>query len=185
MPSRRRAGSWPRRAPSRQRILWSLLASVAVALGFVLQRLGQPPRGTSVAGALPAAAVVARVIDGDTVELADGRRLRYLGINTPELRRRVGAQWVYRPEPFGEEAAEANRRLVEGKAVRLEYDARPYDKYGRLLAHVYAGETCVNAELVARGLARVLIIPPNVRHAEEFEALQRQARTQRAGLWGR
>ena len=179
----RHSRRWPRRVSSKQRILWSLLGTATVALGIALQRLG--PAAGKIAAALPSTAVVSRVIDGDTVELADGRRLRYLGINTPELRRRAGTQWVYHPEPFGEEAAAANQQLVAGKTVRLEYDARPYDKYSRLLAYVYVGKRSVNAELLARGLARVLIIPPNVRHAEEFEALQRQARQQRAGLWGR
>ena len=156
-----------------------LLGALALAAAVLLQR-------GALTGALPPAAssaVVARVIDGDTVELADGRRLRYLGINAPEVRHRRGQDWVYAPEPFAEEAAAANRALVEGRPVRLEYDARRQDRYGRLLAHVYVGETLVGGELLRRGLARVLIIPPNTRRAAEFEALQRQARQARVGLW--
>ena len=179
----RRPRAWTTRPPTLRRALLTLASALAVALAILLQRFG-PQRATAHAS-LPATAVVARVIDGDTVELSDGRRVRYLGINTPELRKRAGTQWIYAPEPFGEEAAAANRRLVEGRTVRLEYDSRLYDRYNRLLAYVYAGETFVNAALLAQGLARVLIIPPNTRHAEEFQDLQRQARQARLGMWGR
>ena len=180
----RRTRSWSTRPPTTRRLLLSLFGALILTLTVVLHRYG-PQRSPVATASLPSSAVVARVIDGDTVELADGRRVRYLGIDTPELRKRVGQSWVYAPEPFAEAAAAANRTLVEGRTVRLEYDARPYDRYNRLLAYIYVGETFVNAELLARGLARVLIIPPNVRHAEECEALQRQARQQRAGMWGR
>ena len=134
------------------------------------------------------------MIDGDTIELADGRMVRYIGMDAPEVHRRArpgdhewrggdGARWVLDPEPFGDAATEANRRLVEGKPVRLEYDAQTHDRFGRLLAYVYLGETMVNAELVAQGLAQPLTIPPNVRYAERFQALSRQAREQGRGLW--
>ncbi len=187
--TRRRYPLWSSRPPTTRRLLLTLAGVVVVAVSIALRQLG-PARGAhrytaNPSAPLPATAVVARVIDGDTVELADGRRVRYLGINTPETRHRVGQQWVYAPEPFAEEATKVNRRLVEGKTVRLEFDVRSYDKYHRLLAHVYVGDTLVNAELLQRGLARVLVIPPNVRHAEEFESLERAARKQRVGLWSR
>ena len=71
---------------------------------------------------------VSRVVDGDTVELADGRKVRYLGINTPE-----------RGQPFYQEATDFNAELVAGKKVRLEFDVDTIDKYGRTLAHVFVG----------------------------------------------
>lgn len=109
--------------------------------------------------------------------------MRYLGIDTPETRRRDGERWVEDPEPFGREATEANRRLVEGRRVRLEYDAQTHDRHGRLLAYVYLGEEMVNARLLREGYAVVLTIPPNVRYAERFRILAAQARRERRGLW--
>lgn len=133
--------------------------------------------------------MVRRVIDGDTIALADGRVVRYIGIDTPELRRRVGGRWVSDPEPFGRDAAEANARLVRGKAVRLEYDVQRYDAYHRILAYVYVstdgeGEVMVNAELLRQGMAQPLTIPPDVRYAERFRAIAAEARAARRGLWG-
>ena len=63
--------------------------------------------------------LVQRVIDGDTVVLADGERVRYIGMDTPE-----------RGEPFFDEATEYNRRLVEGRRVRLMKDDSDKDRFG-------------------------------------------------------
>jgi micrococcal nuclease len=123
------------------------------------------------------------VIDGDTAELADGRLVRYLGIDTPEVRRRRGDRWVVEPEPYGLEAAAANRRLVEGKILQLEYDVQTHDRYGRLLAYVYADGQMVNAKLLEDGYAQLLTIPPNVKYAELFQRLAATARRNKRGLW--
>jgi micrococcal nuclease len=123
---------------------------------------------------------VERVVDGDTIEVRiDGRpeRVRYIGIDTPES--------TARTECFGEAAAAANRRLVQGREVRLDYGAEPRDRYGRLLAYVYAGETFVNAELIRRGYAKPLEIAPNVEHAAQLRRLAGSARRGRVGLWSR
>ncbi len=87
-------------------------------------------------------------------------------------------------EPYGMEAAEANRKLVDGNTVRLEFDVQQLDRYGRTLAYVYleAG-TFVNAWLVENGYAMVMTIPPNVKHQELFLKLQREAREAERGLW--
>lgn len=137
---------------------------------------------------LPERSSVRRVVDGDTVELADGRLVRYIGIDTPEVRRRKGGGWVEDPEPMGREATEFNRRLVEGRPVRLEFDVQTHDRFGRLLAYVYVSpdgerEAMANAELLRAGLAQPLTIPPNVRHAELFRGLAEAARRDRRGLW--
>ena len=131
-----------------------------------------------------------RAVDGDTVELRDGRLLRYIGIDTPEVRRREAGRWVEDPEPFGRVAAEANRDLVDGRAVRLEYDVQRLDRYGRLLAYVYVtgpdGETVmVNEWLAQRGLAQPMTIPPNVKYADRFRRAADEARAANRGLWGR
>lgn len=125
---------------------------------------------------------VERVIDGDTIIVRlDGRRerVRYIGINTPETHHPHMAV-----QPYGPEATEANRGLVAGGDVVLELDAEPRDKYGRLLAYVYLPDgTFVNAVLVEEGYAQVMTVPPNVRHADEFRRLEREARAADRGLW--
>ncbi|MGI5819224.1 MAG: thermonuclease family protein [Armatimonadota bacterium] len=120
-------------------------------------------------------ALCTRVIDGDTVELLSGERVRYIGMDTPEMRPVA--------EPYARAATEANREMVEGKMVRLVLDVERRDRYGRLLAYVYVNDTFVNAELVRRGLAQVVTYPPNVRHQQHFIDLQREAREAGRGLW--
>lgn len=126
-------------------------------------------------------AVVERVIDGDTVVLATQERIRYIGVDTPEMHH------PKKPvEAYAREAKEFNRRLVEGKAIRLEFDVERHDKYGRLLAYVYLEDgTFVNAELIRQGYAQILTIPPNVKYADLFLKHQREAREAGRGLWGR
>lgn len=105
-------------------------------------------------------------------------------MDAPEVRRRAGDRWLVEPEPFGLEASSVNRRLVEGKQVRLEYDVQTHDRFGRLLAYVYVGEVLVNAELLRAGVAQPLTIPPNVRYTERFRAVAEEARRGRRGVWG-
>ena len=121
---------------------------------------------------------VVRVIDGDTVVIEGGEKIRYIGVDTPELAHHN------RPVQFyAVEATRANSALVEGKTVQLVFDRELRDKYHRILAYVYAGPTLVNAFLVQEGYGKVLIIPPNTRHADEFLALQRKARQEKKGIW--
>src|SRR5947207_14235634 len=106
---------------------------------------------TGIAGAQPATlkGTVVRVVDGDTIHVRIGARVekvRYIGVNTPEVHHPRKGE-----EPGGREAAEVNRRLVEGKRVRLELDVQERDRYGRLLAYVWVGDVMVNAELVRLG----------------------------------
>lgn len=127
-------------------------------------------------------AEVTRVVDGDTVEIdLDGREedLRYIGVDTPESVKPDAPV-----ECFGPEASELNAELVEGETVRLVFDAERRDVYERLLAYVYVGDTFVNAELVRRGYATTLTIPPNDRFAGMFDRLQREASAAGRGLWG-
>jgi micrococcal nuclease len=112
------------------------------------------------------------VIDGDTVVLEDGRRIRYLGINAPE-----------RGQPASAEATAFNRRMTEGRRVRLEQDEVLEDRYGRLLCYVYVDGEMVNAGLIEAGLAHVLVIPPNLKHYDRFLELQRRARSAGRGIW--
>ena len=143
-------------------------------LGGAGMAAGQAPTGLD--------ALVVRVVDGDTIHVRIGERVekvRYIGVNTPELHHPSKGE-----EPGGRQAHAANRRLVEGKRVRLELDVQSRDRYGRLLAYVWAGDTMVNAELVRLGYAQVMTVPPNVRHQALFVKLQRAAREAGRGLWG-
>lgn len=129
--------------------------------------------------AWPAVTRVKRVIDGDTILLANGEKVRYIGIDTPEINHSTKGA-----EPFGLEAKEANEQLVEGKRVRLEFDVERRDRYGRLLAYVFLEDgTFVNGWLVEHGLARARAYPPNVRYQDLLERLEWQAQEKRLGLW--
>lgn len=126
---------------------------------------------------------VVRVVDGDTIHVRIGTRLekvRYIGVNSPELHHPTKGE-----EPGGREAAAVNGQIAAGKRVRLELDVQERDRYGRLLAYVWVGKVMVNAELVRRGCAQVMTVPPNVRHQDLFLKLQRDARQAGRGLWCR
>lgn len=122
-------------------------------------------------------------IDGDTVELSNGDKVRYIGIDTPEIRERKGSEWIYKPMPYSEEARKFNKMLVEGKSVRLEYDVQKKDKYNRILAYVYMGDKMANMEMVKQGFAMIYTYPPNVRYVQRFIEAQKEARDNKRGLW--
>ncbi len=138
----------------------------------------QPPEQLPQRAANPDEVLVKRVVDGDTVELASGEKVRLIGIDTPETvdpRKSV--------QCFGKEAKEFTRSLLENQWVRLETDIEPKDKYGRTLAYVYRDELFVNDTIIREGYAHVMTIPPNVRYAEVFRESQQFARVQNKGLW--
>lgn len=145
-------------------------------------RSEEPSPGGEQAGDEGVWAPVQRVVDGDTIRVrhrGESERVRYIGIDTPEMSHpRVGR------EPFGPEATEANRELVEGERVRLVFGPERRDDYDRLLAYVYLEDgTFVNAELVEQGWAEPLRVPPNDGRAQLFERLAEQARSAGRGIW--
>jgi len=85
--------------------------------------------------------------------------------------------------PFAEKAKDLNRKLVEAKTVKLEFDVQKKDKYKRLLAYVYAEDKMVNIEMVRQGLAMVYTYPPNVKYSQRFLGAQKEARDNKRGLW--
>ncbi|OGG06190.1 hypothetical protein A2872_04445 [Candidatus Gottesmanbacteria bacterium RIFCSPHIGHO2_01_FULL_42_12] len=124
--------------------------------------------------------LVKRVVDGDTIELDNGDKVRYIGVNTPETvdpRKPV--------ECFGEEAKAKNKELVEWKLVRLEKDITDKDKYGRLLRYVYIQNTFVNDFLVRQGYANVATYPPDVKFVSQFLEAEKYARENKLGLWSK
>jgi micrococcal nuclease len=158
------------------------LALLAIVAALILRPW---ERGSTEAEGGPAAATasVARVIDGDTIEIElDGARedVRYVGVDTPETVKPGTAV-----QCFGPRAAAFNRRLMEGRRVRLVFGVERRDAYGRLLAYAYLGHRFVNATLVRRGLARSLTIAPNDRFAPLFRRLELRAARAGRGLWGR
>jgi micrococcal nuclease len=135
---------------------------------------------------------VARVVDGDTLQLENGEKVRLIGIDTPEMHEsaklhrdaRRNKQDVTAIQKMGGRAYEFTRGLLEGKRVSLEFDVERRDRYERLLAYVYLKDgTFVNAEIVKQGYAGLMTYPPNVRYADLFAKLYREARENKMGLW--
>lgn len=123
--------------------------------------------------------LVKRAIDGDTIELANGEKVRYVGIDTPESvdpRKPV--------QCFGSEASKKNSELVVGKSVRLVKDVSDRDHYGRLLRFVYVENVFINLELVKQGYAHAYDYPPDISKSAELHAAEKEAREAKRGLWG-
>ena len=159
-------------------------AEVMQRLDALMNAMGIPPAGRVPKahpgkGRVEEVALAVKVPDGDGLVLSDGRRVRYIGIDAPEMWNR----WHGGEDPFAREAKVLNERLVAGKRVQLIRDMVDQDKYGRLLRYVYVGKIFVNAEMVRRGLARALRVPPNEAHAGLFEKLEQEARHKRVGMW--
>ncbi|AGT33914.1 MULTISPECIES: thermonuclease family protein [Geobacillus] len=133
------------------------------------------------------AAVVARVVDGDTFELSDGRKVRLIGVNTPES--------TTRTEEYGKEASNYTKSKLEGKRVYLQKDVSETDRYGRLLRIVWLSvptddmneneirSKMFNADLVINGYAEPSTYPPDVKYADYFRKFAREAREANRGLW--
>lgn len=155
------------------------IAIIFIVIALLFMKLG------AVSQRHPGEAHVSRVIDGDTIELSNKKIVRYIGIDTPELRERKGASWIYNPKPYAEAAKDFNKRLVEGKHVRLELDVQKKDKYGRTLAYVYVEDKMINREILKEGYAMIYTYPPNVKYTKEFLAAQELARDNNKGLWSR
>jgi micrococcal nuclease len=179
--------------PGRRVIILLVCGAILVACALILASVAVSGLGEQVimaqqkmaeAGGEMETVVVARVLDGDTIELADRRRVRYLGLDAPE------AATKNKPaQCFADLTTEENKRLVLSKPVRLEKDASNRDKYGRLLRYVYVEsadgeEIFLNDYLLRQGFARVLSIPPDRRYERQFQAAVEEAKFQQRGLWG-
>lgn len=141
---------------------------LSLALVFsVLSGQPQAPAG-------PDTFQVIRVIDGDTIVIQGGVRVRYIGIDTPEM-----------DEPFGKEAKEANQALVQGKRVKLEKDVSNTDRYDRWLRYVYVDSLMINGEIVRLGLARARSYPPDTKYQQYLNRQEQEARQAGRGVWSR
>jgi len=138
--------------------------------------------------------LVSRVVDGDTLVLENNERVRLIGIDTPEIHESSklnrdaarSGQDLTAIKELGRQSYEFTKNLVEGKRVRLEFDVERFDRYKRILAYVYLLDgTFLNAAIIEQGYASLLTYPPNVRYADLFLGLYKQAQEDRRGLWGK
>jgi micrococcal nuclease len=144
---------------------WLSLLLLPIPPGCTAQQQSSPS---------PSSCTVSRVSDGDSFRCTDGRRIRLIGIDSPESQQQA----------FGAQARSALLKLAPlGSAVGLELDVAPTDRYGRQLAYVWVGCTLVNEALLRDGWAVLYTVPPNVKYAERFGQAQKEARTRGTGLW--
>jgi micrococcal nuclease len=152
-------------APTTMRFALLTLALAATPLACAARQ--QEPR-------VDDSCVVRTVADGDSFRCADGRRVRLIGIDSPESQQR----------PYGDQARRALLELLRaGPAVHLESDVAPTDRHGRLLAYVWIGPVLVNEAMVRDGWAVLYTVPPNVKYADRLGRAQNEARARGAGLW--
>lgn len=124
-------------------------------------------------------AIVAKVIDGDTIELSDKRKVRYIGINSFEMNdKRIETKCL------AEKATEANKKLVENNEVEMERDISETDKYDRLLRYVWIDGVMVNEELVKKGWAEISTFPPDIKYLDRLRNEQIKAKLNNLGIWG-
>ncbi len=121
---------------------------------------------------------VKRVIDGDTLLLINGERVRLIGVDTPETKH------PKKPvEYFGKEAYLFTKQMIDGKEARFEFEKQKRDRYGRLLAYVYLSDgTFLNAEIIKQGYGFAYTKFP-FKYMRDFRRYEREAREKRKGLW--
>lgn len=182
--------------PLRRPAVFGLLA---LAVALVVAACGGGPVATAATTPAPVPgapdrptgptqdATLVRVVDGDTIRVLVGgveERVRYIGIDTPELNTTSPAT----PDPYAQAATDANARLLAGGRLILETDISDRDRYGRLLRNVWLERdgawTLVNLALVAEGYAQVSTYPPDMKYVDVLLAAQRTAREAGRGLWG-
>ena len=147
-------------------------------------------------GAAKDAVTIVHVIDGDTfvVKIDGGKEhLRLIGIDTPERESNRKAAFdaermkksVEQIRALGDRSYRYTKRLLESSPiVRVEFDVKKRDKYGRLLGYLYLADgSMLNERIVADGFGRLMTTPPNVRHVERFRRAVDDARRERKGLW--
>ena len=139
---------------------------------------------------------IKRVIDGDTLLLGNGERVRLIGVDTPEVHKSGKLQRdadrtktdIETIRKIGQQSSAFVKKMVQGKRVRLEYDQANAaishrDRYGRTLAYVYLEDGIfLNAEIVRRGYGVAYTKYP-FRYADEFRKYEKEAREKRKGLW--
>lgn len=122
---------------------------------------------------------VIKVIDGDTIEIDTGQRVRYLGVDTPEMN-----FYGKKAECFAHEATKRNKELVGDKEIEIEKVISETDEFGRILRFVYVDGVSVSEILLKEGMGREQSIAPDVKYVEDLARAEQEARENRRGLWG-
>jgi micrococcal nuclease len=131
------------------------------------------------AGGQTRPATLRKVIDGDTLLLSDGRHVRLIGVNAPELR-----HGERREEAGAIEASRFARRFLGNHALLMVTEEEQHDRFGRVLAHVYRTDGAnLAAALLEAGLARVIAVPPNIGHLRCLARIEASSRRRKTGLW--
>ena len=143
-----------------------IVLAVTGVLACGQPRLAEPPPGLT--------CQVERISDGDSFYCQGGKRVRLIGIDTPELNQ----------GELGRTSRESLLRMIPvGSHVRLETDVRPDDQYGRILAYVWRDSVMINRKMVREGWAVLYTVPPNIRHVDQLQAAQDSARVEQSGHW--
>jgi len=181
-----------RHEPRKKTIIFSLLLGLLALTGYFLSG-NSGARSSLVSDNYDYSDIlVTRVVDGDTLKLENGKYLRLLGIDTPEMHEsdklhrdsQRSGQGIEAIKQSGRQAYEFTKRMVEGKRVRLEFDTERYDKYNRMLAYVFLDDgTFLNGRIVEEGYASITHYKLNVKYADLFLKLYQQARENKRGLW--
>lgn len=154
-------------------IRWGIAGLVVLALAVLtLSFLSKEPQREKFAR--PLRTEVERAVSGHSIKLESGERLNYAGIRT---------LYKHESERFFKEVRRRNSELVDGKKVRVRYDAPYRDRKGRLLGYVSVDGQLVNEVLVREGLAYVRLTTETRRFAEPLLAAQADARKHRRGIW--
>jgi len=184
---------YPRSSGNPWLIVFGVIIFLALPLFSLQQAKKQNPSKTlgSLGQADSPQVFVRKVVDGDSLELASGQRVRLIGIDAPESSENPKAQRdslrsgqaLQAIVSLGQESKRFVKNLIEGKKVRLEVDAQQHDKYGRLLAYLFLDDMFINAEIVRQGYASLMTIPPNVKYNKELIRSFEEARSFQRGLW--
>lgn len=136
----------------------------------------QPVISSNQVTEFPTEAKVKRVIDGDTLELEKGQIVRLVGVNASN-----------NGEPYEEQATEYSKKLIEGKKVKLEYDAYKSDRFGRILAYIIIDNKNLSVELVKKGLAKVVIYEKRkpLIYQDELLKAEKEAKSKKLGIWSK
>ncbi len=153
------------------------IAGPVFILGFIAGKAVAAECGVQ---AYDTTATVAKVVDGDSITLADKRKVRLIGINAPEL-----ARYPKKTEAYALAAKRyLKRQLTANKKIHLKFGQQKKDRYGRLLAHMFLSDgRNLNAMLVKQGLASAIVVPPNTALINCYFRLEQQARKKAKNIW--
>lgn len=160
----------------RRRLVLLAIAAILAAIAYIARRPAEPPPPESLA---EGTYQVRRVVDGDTLLLANGARVRLIVADTPETVRPDSPV-----ERWGPEAAQFTEDFVACGEVRLQMDRERVDRYGRFLAYVWVGDEMLNEELIRAGLARARTEYACAEAMKtRFRRAEQEARRAGKGIW--